>query len=45
MGLLDQIGGAVGGALQVIDKISPGGNLPSQGDLSGALGSLGKLFG
>lgn len=30
---------------QVIDKLSPGGNLPSQGDLGGALASLGKLFG
>lgn len=30
---------------QVIDKLSPGGNLPAQGDLGGALASLGKLFG
>lgn len=30
---------------QVIDKLSPGGNLPSQGDLGGALASLGKMFG
>ncbi len=30
---------------QVIDKLSPGGNLPAQGDLGGALSSLGKLFG
>lgn len=30
---------------QVMDKLSPGGNLPSQGDLGGALSSLGKLFG
>ena len=30
---------------QVIDKLSPGGNLPSEGDLGGALSSLGKLFG
>lgn len=30
---------------QVIDKLSPGGNLPSQGDLGGALASLGKIFG
>jgi uncharacterized protein YidB (DUF937 family) len=30
---------------QVIDKLSPGGNLPGQGDLGGALASLGKMFG
>lgn len=30
---------------QVMDKLSPGGNLPSQGDLGGALSSLGKMFG
>lgn len=30
---------------QVIDKLSPSGNLPAQGDLGGALASLGKLFG
>ena len=30
---------------QVIDKLSPGGNLPAQGDLGGALASLGKMFG
>lgn len=30
---------------QVIDKLSPGGNLPAQGDLGGALASLGKLLG
>ncbi len=30
---------------QVIDKISPGGNVPAQNDLGGALASLGKLFG
>lgn len=30
---------------QVIDKLSPSGNLPSQGDLGGALASLGKMFG
>lgn len=30
---------------QVIDKLSPGGKLPAQGDLGGALASLGKLFG
>lgn len=29
---------------QVIDKLSPGGKAP-EGDLSGALASLGKLFG
>lgn len=30
---------------QVMDKLSPNGNMPSQGDLSGALSSLGKMFG
>ena len=30
---------------QVIDKLSPGGSMPSQGDLGGALASLGKMFG
>jgi uncharacterized protein YidB (DUF937 family) len=30
---------------QVIDKLSPGGSLPAQGDLGGMLGSLGKLLG
>lgn len=30
---------------QVIDKISPSGNAPAQGDLGGLLGSLGKLLG
>ncbi len=30
---------------QVIDKISPGGNVPAQNDLGGALASLGKLLG
>jgi uncharacterized protein YidB (DUF937 family) len=30
---------------QVVDKISPGGNVPAPNDLSGALSSLGKLFG
>ena len=30
---------------QVIDKVSPGGNVPAQNDLGGALASLGKLFG
>jgi uncharacterized protein YidB (DUF937 family) len=30
---------------QVIDKISPGGNVPAGNDLGGALASLGKLFG
>lgn len=29
---------------QVIDKVSPGGNVPSQNDLGGMLGSLGKLL-
>jgi uncharacterized protein YidB (DUF937 family) len=29
---------------QVMDKLSPSGNLPSQGDLGSALSSLGKLF-
>lgn len=29
---------------QVIDKLSPGGNLPSDGEMGGALASLGKLF-
>ena len=30
---------------QVIDKVSPGGNVPAQNDLGGALASLGKMFG
>jgi uncharacterized protein YidB (DUF937 family) len=30
---------------QVIDKVSPGGNVPAQNDLGGALASLGKLLG
>ena len=30
---------------QVIDKLSPGGNVPAANDLSGALSSLGKLLG
>jgi uncharacterized protein YidB (DUF937 family) len=30
---------------QVIDKVTPGGNVPGQNDLSGALSSLGKLLG
>lgn len=30
---------------QVIDKVSPGGNVPAQHDLGGALASLGKLLG
>lgn len=30
---------------QVIDKLSPGGSLPSQGELGGMLSSLGKMFG
>jgi len=30
---------------QVIDKISPGGSAPAQGELGGLLGSLGKLLG
>jgi uncharacterized protein YidB (DUF937 family) len=30
---------------QVIDKISPGGNVPAANDLGGALASLGKLLG
>lgn len=30
---------------QVIDKLSPGGDLPAGGDLGGALASLGKLLG
>lgn len=29
---------------QVMDKLSPGGNLPSQGDLGSALSSLSKLI-
>lgn len=29
---------------QVMDKLSPDGNLPSQGNLSGALSSLGKML-
>lgn len=29
---------------QVIDKLSPGGNLPAQGELSSALSGLSKLF-
>jgi uncharacterized protein YidB (DUF937 family) len=37
--------GAIAGLLpDVMDKLSPGGNLPSQGDLGSALSSLGKLF-
>lgn len=30
---------------QVIDKVTPGGSVPSQNDLGGALASLGKLLG
>ena len=30
---------------QVIDKITPGGNVPAQGELGNLMGSLGKLFG
>ena len=30
---------------QVIDKVSPGGNVPAQSDLGGALAALGKLLG
>lgn len=30
---------------QVIDKVTPGGNVPGQNDLGGALASLGKLLG
>jgi uncharacterized protein YidB (DUF937 family) len=30
---------------QVIDKITPGGNVPAQGELGNLVGSLGKLFG
>ncbi|HEV8332395.1 MAG TPA: YidB family protein [Steroidobacteraceae bacterium] len=30
---------------QVIDKVSPGGSVPAQNDLGGALASLGKLLG
>jgi uncharacterized protein YidB (DUF937 family) len=30
---------------QVIDKVTPGGNVPAQNDLGGALASLGKLLG
>ena len=30
---------------QVIDKVTPGGNVPAQHDLGGALASLGKLLG
>lgn len=30
---------------QVMDKLSPSGKLPAQGDLGSALSSLGKLFG
>lgn len=30
---------------QVIDKVTPGGNVPAQNDLSGTLASLTKLFG
>ncbi len=29
---------------QVIDKITPGGSVPAQGDLGGLMGSLGKLL-
>lgn len=29
---------------QVIDKLSPGGNMPAQGDLGSALSGLSKLF-
>jgi uncharacterized protein YidB (DUF937 family) len=30
---------------QVIDKITPGGSVPAQGELGNLVGSLGKLFG
>ena len=30
---------------QVIDKITPGGNVPAAGELGGLVGSLGKLLG
>jgi uncharacterized protein YidB (DUF937 family) len=30
---------------QVIDKVTPGGNVPAQNDLGGALAALGKLLG
>lgn len=30
---------------QVIDKITPSGNVPAQGELGNLMGSLGKLFG
>jgi uncharacterized protein YidB (DUF937 family) len=30
---------------QVIDKITPGGSVPAQGELGGLMGSLGKLLG
>lgn len=30
---------------QVIDKVTPGGNVPAQGELGNLVGSLGKLFG
>lgn len=30
---------------QIIDKISPSGSAPSQGELGGLLGSLGKMLG
>lgn len=30
---------------QVIDKVTPGGDVPAQNDLGGALASLGKLLG
>ena len=37
--------GAIASLLpQVMDKLSPGGNLPSQGDLGSALSSLSKLI-
>lgn len=37
--------GVLSGMLpQVVDKITPGGNLPSQADLGGALSALGKLL-
>lgn len=42
MGESDASNALAGLLPQVMDKLSPGGKLPAQGDLSGALSSLGK---
>lgn len=45
MGESDTSNALAGLLPQVIDKLSPDGNMPSQGELGGKLASLGKLFG